>query len=612
MSSIPLVCKICPKHPNFSDISHLLTHVGSKGHLSHYFKAQVRASHDNEALRQLQDYDSWYEDNNIERLLAQRMTAKDAKVTHRRVRRGTAPSINVAGRKRKSNPPTAVTPEEIIADSDEATLIDPQIAGIGQATGAHLPGPTSSSPKHQNLPVGPVEPERSVHAQQHAFLGPRRGNRYVQQEEGSDAYVTQGKDCLTLDGGTESIQTQQGIQNARPEDERSTSDQSYNTKFQPRNVTSHQAHGQHLVKEEEELDLNPLIKLKGPQWPGMALFDSASPETQRKRNQKKELTVLGQMEQDSREVQQIETIYFPDGSLKKECVITGVVESSSPVNVQSPKPKRRRGRRAALAEVDGNVQRMGEVNGRNKSATKVRNGRSTIWAGVSSSHQSTPAQTQTFEGDLFGASNEAEAEWVLNMGTSEYNSRRRLAVFREDAGSQHAESPKERHEILTNALSPGEASSAELFGNNYLTVGPSSRVSESISHGPESVHQPLDLVDAAPVRGDESAANSRKRAVAPMLSWKRCDDAVRTPVNHPRITQRYFSISANGKPHFFHQAPAEMDYGPFGVPVYDWQTFNPLNRNILQQQNPFYQNFPVMHATFATRFHGPQGLPKST
>ena len=63
--------------------------------------------------------------------------------------------------------------------------------------------------------------------------------------------------------------------------------------------------------------------LKGVQWPGMDIFDSASPEAQRKRNQKKNLSVIAQMELNSTSVEPLERIYLPEGRLKMERIITG-------------------------------------------------------------------------------------------------------------------------------------------------------------------------------------------------------------------------------------------------------------------------------------------------
>jgi hypothetical protein len=78
-ADIPLHCGICPRRPDFSDISHLLTHIASKGHLSSYFKMKVKADQDPAAKCTLDEYDAWYEENNLQDLLRERMALKDRK-----------------------------------------------------------------------------------------------------------------------------------------------------------------------------------------------------------------------------------------------------------------------------------------------------------------------------------------------------------------------------------------------------------------------------------------------------------------------------------------------------------------------------------------------------
>lgn len=82
-TSIPLLCDLCPKKPRFSDVSHLLTHISSKSHLSNRFKLQIRSQGEPEARRLLADFDSWYADNGLEDLLSERMAAKEHKTTKR-------------------------------------------------------------------------------------------------------------------------------------------------------------------------------------------------------------------------------------------------------------------------------------------------------------------------------------------------------------------------------------------------------------------------------------------------------------------------------------------------------------------------------------------------
>lgn len=89
-TSIPLRCTLCPKKPGFSDLSHLLTHISSKSHLAHRFKAELRARDDRVALDEVRQYDNWCEQYGINALLAERMAAKEQKKTGRRGRQSNA------------------------------------------------------------------------------------------------------------------------------------------------------------------------------------------------------------------------------------------------------------------------------------------------------------------------------------------------------------------------------------------------------------------------------------------------------------------------------------------------------------------------------------------
>jgi hypothetical protein len=77
--TIPLKCITCPKKPVFSDISHLLTHVSSKGHLAAYFRLKVKAVTDPEVDALVTEYDNWYSEWGIQDLMSERMTQKDNK-----------------------------------------------------------------------------------------------------------------------------------------------------------------------------------------------------------------------------------------------------------------------------------------------------------------------------------------------------------------------------------------------------------------------------------------------------------------------------------------------------------------------------------------------------
>jgi hypothetical protein len=86
MASTLLKCSICPKRPSFSDVSHLLTHVGSKGHLSHLHKLQVRSHQEISAGHELAAYDKWYQQHGLGQLLSERMLQKESKKGSKRGR----------------------------------------------------------------------------------------------------------------------------------------------------------------------------------------------------------------------------------------------------------------------------------------------------------------------------------------------------------------------------------------------------------------------------------------------------------------------------------------------------------------------------------------------
>lgn len=95
---IPLFCSVCPDNPRFSDVSHLLTHIASKGHLHHETQTKLRSRQDMAASIALQDYEKWYRDNGIEDLLVERLKAKQVKeaARNKRIRGAIPPQLSPA------------------------------------------------------------------------------------------------------------------------------------------------------------------------------------------------------------------------------------------------------------------------------------------------------------------------------------------------------------------------------------------------------------------------------------------------------------------------------------------------------------------------------------
>lgn len=102
-------------------------------------------------------------------------------------------------------------------------------------------------------------------------------------------------------------------------------------------------------------------KLKGTVWPGMALFDAATSDMRRKRNQKKDGSVLRKMERLATMVQPFEAVYSPTGELKKARHIDDLEDASSLIEGETPIPKSKQTRarkRLPLAEKNANAPRL--------------------------------------------------------------------------------------------------------------------------------------------------------------------------------------------------------------------------------------------------------------
>lgn len=346
MASVPLLCSICPKEPDFSDISHLLTHVASKGHLAHLFKAQVRARQDSTIRRKLDVYDQWYEKYHIARLLSQRMNAKESKDSMRKDNlTGAKPSRSTKTRRKQIK--QARTPDEEPSPVKTEDAIDPQLSH------SLLPSPLA--------PAGFLESLRHKSPSSHRAHVPRMSYWQVEspiQRQGShlSELPGAGKQQFGPEPGTdgESDYFHEFLQSptrtaypdpsevagalhlafpAAKDKEPPGKRKSLRTQMQPSYRTFDE------TPATPDTAQSPI--LKGVKWPGMSLFDSASLEDQRLRNQKKAESLLEQMEHNSVAVEPMEQIFWPEGQLKKQRLITGNVESS-PLSQPSPLPKRRR------------------------------------------------------------------------------------------------------------------------------------------------------------------------------------------------------------------------------------------------------------------------------
>ncbi|EHY52192.1 hypothetical protein HRR83_003245 [Exophiala dermatitidis] len=290
-----LNCSICPKRPSFSDTSHLLTHVSSKGHLSHLHKLQVRSHQEIAAGVQLATYNQWYQQHGLGQLLSERMIMKEAKK---------------AGRRKNAARKGAYVAQQ--SPSNHATSEQPM----------PLNRPTKGRKQGQRRQTRGRHARRAIDDDSDLDFSPVKKSRPRARQSRITSPVRRAQ---SLDG-------QHSSDDAVPVENRP----------------------QILVTPEHS-------KLKGTVWPGMDLFDAASDDMKRKRNQKKDGSVLRRMERLSALVEPREVVYSPGGHVKKARHIDDLEDDSSLIDGESPLPKIkpvRARKRQPLAEKDPNAPRL--------------------------------------------------------------------------------------------------------------------------------------------------------------------------------------------------------------------------------------------------------------
>lgn len=151
----------------------------------------------------------------------------------------------------------------------------------------------------------------------------------------------------------------------------------------------------------------------------MSIFDSAPEEMKKKRNQKKDGSLLKQMEKTSAIVEPQEVIYSPRGSLAKVRLITGMVEDSSPLKGESPIPKKRppKPKRPALASMSSNIPHRPKREAKAKNmGTKVTGQQDQVWPGPSSYEQVPSRHGSVLQNSSFMPSEDENREFRLTVG----------------------------------------------------------------------------------------------------------------------------------------------------------------------------------------------------
>ena len=614
MTSIPLFCKICPKEPDFSDISHLLTHVASKGHLAQELKAKVRSRQDASIREKLDAYDRWYEKHQIERLLSQRLILKESKgatTTSRAIRSVNLPSAdpakNVKQRKKR-----AKTSEHVLEASpvkSEEPPIDPQLSWYPPSS----PSPFLSLPSHGDL-------QQHDQAFNHRYHVPRMcGEQDVSTDRRSAIVSTPSK----IPGGQKSLQ--------RPGQDTDSETDYFNTFIRSPTTTAYPDPSELLslsfgfsppqmmeqagergnptpdpcVESPEKAESIQPPVLKGVKWPGMSIFDSASLEAQRLRNQKKDGSLLEQMEHNSAVVEQMERIYWPDGSLKQERLITGNVESS-PLKEPTPPPKRQRtkAKKAILKDISTNAPKMtrrarkapGQLSG--TQASNLCNISKKALATLDSPPPSFVYPRSAHMG--FDAAAEEDLERRLTKENVSNGRRHAFDVFNDNVTIGSSESaisgarPAKPNAKTEDYPFLHSTHSHQFLPQSQAACFPARRSALTPlkwSAGKQKSIQPDRLPWEAQLRSfagnsKQSTAEEDSENIEPILDGDgRIDDQV-SQAHDQRITQRYFSVTGNQPPQFFNSLPPHMDFGGLAEAKYHGNTLNLLNPYLRQHHLP--------------------------
>ena len=593
MASIPLLCNICPKQRNFSDLSHLLTHVGSKGHLSCYFKLQVRSRQDPAAREHLAVYDQWFKKHEVDRLLSERLTLKESKKAN-----GTRAYVKRIDSANKQKPsPFELTPNTGSYVVDEQ--LDPhhplqylKSEHSGFATTPLLTNDVVST-NEEHIPRMHLWPTVREHTREgiksldaHSLLSIESENSTLSEKD--SVYSTPSAKNQT---------------SAYYPDPSTVSHFQGSSMFEPK----HNIASQNIEDDVFECPCLPELgnpdmdgegtKLKGVFWPGMNIFDSATAEMKRKRNQKKDGSVLEQMMINSAEVEPTELIFTPEGKLKKQRRITGMVESSSPMKEESPKPRRRRSnpKKPVLTEISGNYPRVTKL-GRGAKTGQLSKGfrvadfqqasREALETLGESSAIWTPSNSRRYV-----PTEDEDSEWKLTLGALGHKKRSGFTIFADTEPSEHTEGVN--------------APSSQFSAPPYQQASYYSFESQSFGHLDDmpllSSEFHLPSANTPGKAGHSTIAQDQQQAPAfpgpkhfrPRIKADKenLEPMMKRPgrPGHSNLSatdgnnQQYFSTDG-GMPNSYHTTPGHMDFGAFaGAEIYR-PSYHPFTFNFQHLQ----------------------------
>ena len=343
-----LECIICPGQPHFSDVSHLLTHAASKAHLANHFKLKLR-NNDPNSIELLGQYDEWFDTNGFAKLLSARMASKETRKKRKSDEASTSNTTKRTCRASDVEPEGPSTPA--MPTTPTPDFLDPRLAYSRNCNYQHE-GTTLVPSMPNHFPIA----SNNEKSRTGPFL------RSMRSLNDTESNVLQPVNAAELYDESQSLALPKTPMQRRHKPEHLERTWIAN-KVTPGSFID--SGDQTQASGDAEMDktrAEEIARLKGVLWPGMDIFDSATVQMRRRRNQKKDSGVLKTMEQTSSLVEPTEQVYSPHGTLLTERVITGNVEEYSPLKGETPIPKRglARTRATRLTKADPNVPRAAD------------------------------------------------------------------------------------------------------------------------------------------------------------------------------------------------------------------------------------------------------------
>jgi hypothetical protein len=359
MDEPDLQCIICTKRPQFCDLSHLLTHVASKAHLANQFSLKVRSGTNPHAAELLKQYDDWYEAHGLGSLLSARLDSKE-----QRKKRKTIETPKLANTRLKIKQEAIVEPSSFStpAATSVSGCIDPRLAGSYNG----------SRKEDAGSPATPIR-WTFVKSNERTRTGPVLRSMRTSMDEKSTEFLPTAigsgmRDNKLLMYPVTPIQPRR---KKDAEDLKWLSQETHDPFVESANFI--RTSGKSGTERTTGTRAEEIARLKGVFWPGMDCFDAATEDMRRRRNQKKDGTVLKQMEITSMIIEPSELIFSPSGKFVRERIITGNVEEDTPLKGETPIARRRQPRTwSALARADPNVPRVMDRKRQKTAALKGR------------------------------------------------------------------------------------------------------------------------------------------------------------------------------------------------------------------------------------------------